>query len=164
MVDACGNVGKIAAYNSGFEQGCLRHLANAVPSLALELEGISQRLVDLLPVMRNHVYHPALYGSFSLKRVFPALTSQSAYENLEIAEGLTASRLLQRLLFESDQLSLEERSRIRRNLLLYCKTDTECLPKLLFRLRELQAENRRENFGELVSNKGGPKFGMGVSF
>jgi hypothetical protein len=138
LVDACGNVAKIAAYNSSFEQNCLNHLANAVPSLAAELESISRRLVDLLPVVRDHVYHPALYGSFSLKRVFPVLTSQPAYEGLGIADGLTASWLLQRLLFKSDQVSLKEHSRIRQDLLLYCKTDTECLPKLLFRLRELQ--------------------------
>jgi predicted RecB family nuclease len=139
LIEACRNAGKIAAYNAGFESRCLRHLAAAVPDLAGELNDIDSRLVDLLPVVRNHVYHPEFYGSFSLKRVFPVMTAELVYDELEIADGSSASWLLQALLFESNRFPADERLRRRQDLLAYCRADTECLAKLLDRLRGLEA-------------------------
>ena len=43
------------------------------------------RTVDLLPVVRNHAYHPDFRGSFSLKSVVPALLPHLAYDDLEVA-------------------------------------------------------------------------------
>jgi hypothetical protein len=141
LIEACHGVDKIAAYNAGFESRCLRHLAAAVPSLASELEDIESRLVDLLPVVRNHVYHPEFYGGFGLKRVFPVLTEESAYEALEIAEGSSASWKLQALLLEPSRFTPEQRSQLTRDLLAYCRADTESLAKLLSKLRDLAAES-----------------------
>jgi hypothetical protein len=61
----------IVAYHAPFERQCIVQLAEAVPSLAAPLGSIAERLVDLLPIIRNHVYHPDFGGSFSLKRVLP---------------------------------------------------------------------------------------------
>jgi len=138
LVEACQHADKIAAYNASFERKCLEGLAAAVPSLASELISIANCLIDLLPLVRNHVYHPEFYGSFSLKEVYPALTGDAAYENLEVGDGASASWLLQSLMFEPSRLSSEDRSRLRQDLLTYCRTDTECLVKLLERLRELE--------------------------
>ena len=137
LVEACQDSVKIAAYNASFERKCLEGLAAAVPSLASELISIANRLIDLLPLVRNHVYHPEFYGSFSLKDVYPALTGDAAYDNLEVADGTSASWLLQALMFEPNRFSSENRSRLRQDLLTYCRTDTECLVKLLKCLREL---------------------------
>jgi hypothetical protein len=41
---------------------------------------IQSRLWDLLPVVRNHVYHPRFGGSFSLKDVLPALVPEITVE------------------------------------------------------------------------------------
>ena len=141
LIEACRHVDKIAAYNAGFERNCIRHLADAVPSLAGELNDIDSRLVDLLPVVRNHVYHPEFYGSFGLKRVFPVLTGDSTYENLEIAGGSSASWLLQELLLAPEGFSPEERAQLRADLLAYCRTDTEALAKVLNKLRDLAVES-----------------------
>lgn len=149
LIEACRHVDKIVAYNAGFESKCLRHLAAAVPSLASELEDINSRLVDLLPVVRNHVYHPEFYGSFGLKRVFPVMTEDSSYETLEIAGGSSASWLLQALLLDPNRFTPEDRSRRRQELLAYCRTDTEALAKLLNKLRELVAGSIAENVASL---------------
>jgi hypothetical protein len=138
LVEACEHADQIAAYNASFERKCLEGLAAAVPSLASELISIANRLIDLLPLVRNHVYHPEFYGSFSLKEVYPALTGDQAYEQLEIGDGSSASWLLQSLMFDPKRFTSTERLRVRQDLLAYCRTDTENLNKLLLSLRKLQ--------------------------
>src|SRR5213596_3987825 len=56
LVAACAGARKVVVYYASFERDCIRQLAEAVPSLAKELERIETKLVDLLPVVRNHVY------------------------------------------------------------------------------------------------------------
>src|SRR2546427_1525921 len=100
VVRACGGARHVVAYYASFERECLKRLAQAVPDLARELHAIGAKLIDLLPVIRNHVYHPDFGGSFSIKHVLPALVPSLAYGDLEINEGETASVELQRLMFD----------------------------------------------------------------
>jgi hypothetical protein len=137
LLAACEGAGAIAAYGARFERDRIRQLAAALPHLAVRLEALAGRLVDLLPVVRNHVYHPDFGGSFSLKRVLPALVPEMSYRGLAIAEGETASLELGRLLFHGDAMEPEERARLRADLLAYCHQDTWGLVRLLERLRGL---------------------------
>jgi predicted RecB family nuclease len=137
LLAACEGPPAIVAYNARFEGDRIRELAVALPHLAARLEGLAARLVDLLPVVRNHVYHPDFGGSFSLKRVLPALVPEMSYRGLAIAEGETASLELGRLLFHGDAMEPEERARLRADLLAYCHQDTWGLVRLLERLRGL---------------------------
>ena len=73
LVDALRGARTIVVYHAPFEIGRLRELQEAVPELAEDLEDIIDRVVDLLPIVRAYVYHPDFRGSFSLKRVAPAL-------------------------------------------------------------------------------------------
>ncbi len=68
---ACESARTVVAYNAAFERRCLEQMAEALPALATPLRSIAARLVDLLPVVRQHVYHPEFGGSFSLKSVVP---------------------------------------------------------------------------------------------
>ena len=77
----------ILAYNARFEQQCIRGLGEHLPHLAEPLEKVAGRMVDLLPLVRDHVYHPRFRGSFGLKNVVPALVPGLDYEELEIGEG-----------------------------------------------------------------------------
>ncbi|MEN8161237.1 MAG: DUF2779 domain-containing protein, partial [Myxococcota bacterium] len=104
--------------------------------LAAELDDVLERIVDLLPIVRNHVYHPDFGGSFSLKAVAPALVGDSSYEALEVKEGGTASFELERLMFD-EELGEPERSRLRSSLLAYCAEDTRVLVGLARELRRL---------------------------
>ena len=113
LVAACEGVQAVVAYNSSFERSCIRLLAAAVPSLARELGLIELKLVDLLPIVRNHVYHPKFTGSFALKSVVPALAPEVTYEDLEIRDGAAATLALWRLVFESDGLGTRERAATR---------------------------------------------------
>jgi len=127
----------VLAYNASFERICIEGLARVLPDLAEPLLAISARLVDLLPIVRNNVYHPEFDGSFSLKAVAPALLPDVSYEDLEIASGGDATLGLARLLLTTDVLNEEERTLLRSQLLAYCERDTWCLVGLLDRLREV---------------------------
>ena len=71
-------------------------------------------------MVRNHVYHPDFGGSFSLKRVLPALVPEARYDELAIAGGQAASLELARLLLRGDEIAPAEKEAVRRALLEYC--------------------------------------------
>src|SRR5213594_1833540 len=146
VVRACGGARHVVAYYASFERECLKQLAQAVPDLARELDAIRAKLIDLLPVIRNNVYHPDFGGSFSIKHVLPALVPSLAYGDLEINEGETASVELQRLMFDGDAMRPQERARLRQALLSYCERDSWAMVKLLERLRGLVGAEQLELF------------------
>ena len=137
LLEACETARTIATYNATFERGCLERMAEALPAHAQRLRRLAERIVDLLPVVRNHVYHPEFVGSFSLKSVLPALVPKLRYDALAIADGATASLELERLLFPERELDAEVRGRLREDLLRYCGQDSWGLVKLLECLRHL---------------------------
>ena len=63
-VGALGDSGSIVVY-AAFESQRLSELAAWLPEFAEQIKAIQSRLWDLLPVVRNHVYHPAFAGSYS---------------------------------------------------------------------------------------------------
>jgi predicted RecB family nuclease len=136
MLSATRNAERVVAF-SGFEKTRIRGLQKSVPDLAKELEELEHKLVDLLPVLRDHVYHPEFHGSFSLKVVLPVMVPDVSYEDLVIIDGMVASVEIARLLFVAGKVPDEERARVRGDLLRYCRRDTWAMVKLLERLRAL---------------------------
>jgi hypothetical protein len=139
LVEVCRGVKVVFAWNASFEAQMLDLLAEAAPELADELADISTRLVDALPLVRDHVYHPDFLGSFSLKTVLPVLVPGSGYEGLAVADGGTASVQLRKLLVDQN-LPLDEVERVRTALKEYCAVDTLGVVRLLERLQELAAD------------------------
>ena len=137
LIRACSSARTIVVYYAAFERDCLRRMADALPALADPLRSFAGRLVDLLPMVRNHVYHPAFGGSFSLKSVLPAMVPELRYDLLPISDGQTASLELERLMFQEAEMAPEARAQLREDLLRYCQQDTWGLVKLLERLRLL---------------------------
>jgi hypothetical protein len=137
LSEALENVDTVVAYSMAFEKKCLDLIASGAPDHASELKAITSKLCDLLPVLRDHVYHPDFLGSFSLKSVLPALVPDLSHESLEISEGQTASAALHGLLFLEEPTDPAERETLRRNLLDYCALDTLALVRLKERLTEL---------------------------
>ncbi len=87
----------------------------------------------MLPVVRNHVYHPKFAGSFSLKDVLPALVPEMTYEGMPVANGQDAGLAWESLL--RGNLGQPERDRVEKALLDYCGQDTLALIRLLEELR-----------------------------
>jgi len=136
MVEATKGAERVAMY-SHFEKTKIRGLQRSVPELRPELEALEHKLIDLLPVIRDNVYHPDFRGSFSLKYVLTPLVPELTYDDLVIVDGLVASVEIARLLFVAQKISPEERDRVRQDLLNYCERDTWAMAKVLERLREL---------------------------
>jgi hypothetical protein len=137
IIDACRGASTVTAYYAQFEQACIRLVAEACPEHATELLAIAESIVDLLPIVREHVYHPGFGGSFSLKKVLPALVPELTYQGLAIAEGETAQVRLSQMIFERETMTDEQRLEIRDALLEYCELDTKAMIALEERLREM---------------------------
>ena len=140
LVEACAGARKVVAYYASFERECVKQLREAVPSLAKDLERIERRLVDLLPTIRNHVYHPDFGGAFSIKRTLPALVPGLSYSDLKVQDGEVATVELQRLMLEGANTRAVERVALREDLLRYCERDTWAMVKLLETLRSLAVD------------------------
>jgi hypothetical protein len=136
MVRATANADRVVTYTS-FEKTRIRELQAAVPHLTAGLAALEAKLLDLHPVVKNCVYHPAFGGSFSLKDILTPLVPELTYTDLVIVDGRVASVEIARLLFVADRIPAAERDRVRRDLLAYCERDTWAMVRLVERLKEL---------------------------
>jgi len=75
-----------------------------------------------------------MQGSYSIKKVLPALVPELSYETLDIGDGGSASVAYETLMEETDMIKIAE---IRNNLLDYCKMDTLAMVEILERLKKL---------------------------
>jgi hypothetical protein len=114
----------------------VQELARALPDLRAPLEALRSRFVDLLPAVREHVYHPDFQGSFRLKRVASVLCSGLSWDDLpRVRDGAGAARALARL--ARGGLASHTVSELRAALFAYCERDTLALVELHRALREL---------------------------
>lgn len=129
LISACGETGPVFVYNAGFENARIRELANRFPDFSNDLIAITKRVVDLLPIARNHYYHPSQKGSWSIKKVLPALVPELSYSNLEGVQdgGMAMSSYLEAI---HESTNAERKTEIMQQLLEYCKLDTLAMVKL----------------------------------
>ena len=128
---ALGEDGSIVVYSS-FESQRLSDLASWFPEFADRITAIQSRLFDLLPVVREHVYHPAFGGSYSIKSVLPALVPEMSYAGMQVANGQDAGLAWESLV--RGGLTCDERERVEKALRVYCAQDTLAMVRLLDKL------------------------------
>ena len=129
LIAACGERGPIFVYNAGFEMARIRELSDRFPRLAKPLLALNERVVDLLPVARDHYYHPSQQGSWSIKAVLPALCPDLRYGDLDGVQdgGMAMDAYLEAL---TPQASVERKAEIERQLLAYCALDTFAMVRM----------------------------------
>ncbi len=129
LISACGERGPIFVYNSGFEMARIRDLAQRFPRLSEALLALNERVVDLLPVARDHYYHPSQQGSWSIKAVLPALCPDLDYGDLNGVQdgGMAMETFLEAI---SPQTSAARKAEIEQQLLAYCALDTYAMVRL----------------------------------
>ncbi len=133
LLESLGKEGTICVYSS-YEQTILERLAERYPSMRADLKRVVRRLWDLFPVIRDHYYHPAFCGSYSIKSVLPAVVPSLDYGDLVIQEGGSAAQQYYRMVFrETDWI---EKDAIGQALREYCKRDTLAMMELRRGLRE----------------------------
>lgn len=126
---ACvGQRGTVLAYNAGFERRCLEDLAEAFPAYAEALLDVADRMVDLLKIARDRYYHPAMRGSWSIKRVLPTIAPDLSYQGLSVADGGMAQEAF--LALRDTTTATSEKEQIRQDLLTYCERDTYAMVEI----------------------------------
>lgn len=139
LIEGLGDHGSVLVYST-FEASRIRALQRSFPDLAGRLQMIRDRLVDLLPLIADNVYHPSFRGSFSIKRVLPALVPGLSYADLEVADGFTAVARFARI--ARGECSERVVSSTRHHLLEYCKLDTLAMVRLHEALSKLALQRR----------------------
>ena len=146
--------GTILVYNKTFEDTRLKAIAKRFPKRAKAINQVRKRMVDLAkPFREMHVYATSMGGSYSLKRVLPAMVPdfEHSYSNLAIGEGGAASSEFLSLIENATKSAPEEvaadgstsRLEIRQNLVEYCTLDTLAMVKILERFYEIVDEEKR---------------------
>ena len=130
-----GTKGTIMAYNMSFEIARLRECSSEFKEYQSWFNKISSRFTDLLTPFRSFdYYHPLQKGSCSIKKLAPAIINKS-YDNMEIADGSSASSEYVRVTFTEAQE--EERKRIYKALEKYCELDTYVMVEIVEELKRI---------------------------
>ena len=134
LLEELGTAGSVIVYSS-FERVTLQTLARLHPDLSEPLNNCIDRFVDLLAVIRTHYYQPEFSGSFSIKRVLPAMLPEFSYDDLVIANGDAAITRFARM--ARKEMLPTEIKQAQEELLAYCQRDTFAMVLLLNRLFEI---------------------------
>ena len=122
LLAALGDTGAVLAYSASFERGRLEDLALAYPDLGKPISKVIKRLFDLLPLSREHYYHPDMRGSWSLKKLLPTIAPELAYDGMTVAHGGAAQDAYSEIF--AAETTEERKAELRQALLDYCERDT----------------------------------------
>jgi CRISPR/Cas system-associated exonuclease Cas4 (RecB family) len=129
LVKQADGEGAVFVYNAQFERTRIRELADRHDDLRKPLKRIARRLVDLMPIARDHLYHPAQHGSWSIKSIVSALFPDLDYA---VLAGVKDGQMAMDAYLEAIQpgIAPTRRAAIREELDLYCANDTLALMRL----------------------------------
>lgn len=136
LIDACGEKGSIVAYYSQFETGRISEMAEYSSEHSKQLEALVDRVVDPLPIIRDFVYDDLFAGSFSLKKVAPAILGKaSSYDGMLVDNGTAAQRAFEEIINENTDPS--RREQLIEASFEYCRKDTLVMVELVKWLMEI---------------------------
>jgi len=129
LIAVCGTSGPVYVYSAAFETSRMSELAMRYPQFSDALLAINARVVDLLPIARERYYHPSQQGSWSIKKVLPAVVPELRYDALDGVQdgGGAMDAYLEAI---HPDTNIERKSQIERQLLAYCKLDTYAMVRL----------------------------------
>ena len=86
-------------------------------------------MVDLLPIARERYYHPSQQGSWSIKKVLPAVVPELRYDALDGVQdgGMAMEAFIEAI---HPDTSAVRKGQIERQLLDYCQLDTYAMVRL----------------------------------
>jgi hypothetical protein len=129
LIEAVSTHGPVIVYNAGFEGARIKELAAAFLRLSSALLAIPDRFFDLLPLARNHYYHPDMKGSWSIKEVLPTIAPELDYSNLEVSDGAMAQEAYKEAIHS--QTTPERKEEVQNAMLKYCEHDTIAMLKIV---------------------------------
>jgi len=132
-----GAKGSIIAWNASFEKGCNDEMARMEPKSADFLKAANDRFFDLMLIFkfkRQMYVKSEFHKSASLKKVLPVICPELSYKSLAIQEGGTASASWPILTCRT--ITEKEKEKLAKDMLAYCKRDTEAMVGILERLEK----------------------------
>jgi len=129
LIAAVADDGPIIVYGS-FEGTVIKGLIGFCPDFEGSLNDIIDRLVNLLPWLQNHYYHPAMKGSWSIKAVLPTVAPHLDYSQLEDVRNGTLAQLAYMDIINPETDATMREQKIR-NLLKYCELDTQAMAEVV---------------------------------
>ncbi|MEJ2181185.1 MAG: DUF2779 domain-containing protein [Gammaproteobacteria bacterium] len=134
LLTTCGDRGPVIVYNQSFEKRVIKELAEQFDDLAEALLSINTRVFDLLPIVKNHYYHPDMKGSWSIKKVLPCLVPELRYDALgEVQDGTQAQQAY--LQIYGGTLTPLAQDKLIEDMRAYCALDTLAMVKIVERLK-----------------------------
>ena len=124
LIKTLGSDGVIFVY-SHFEKTRLKALAERYPEFEQPITEIIERFFDLLPLLKSHFYHHSMKGSWSIKKVLPAIAPELNYADLDVQDGLQAQKIY--LDFIKDSKHQLDSNALKK----YCKRDTQAMVHLV---------------------------------
>jgi hypothetical protein len=129
LVNQCGKQGPVYVYFAGFEKTRIKELAAKFPKLKQSLLAINDRVVDLLPIAQERYYNPSQHGSWSIKKVLPAIAPDLNYSELDgVQDGGMAMDAFSEAI--DKETSSERKQEIEYQLKKYCELDTFAMVRL----------------------------------
>jgi CRISPR/Cas system-associated exonuclease Cas4 (RecB family) len=128
--------GPIFVYSATYERGRLNELADRHPAHVELLRKFADRLVDLLPIVREHFYHPAMQGSFSIKKVLPVVAPDLDYATLVGVQEGTAAQVAYIDAALDPETSPARKAVIGQQLRTYCRQDTWAMVEIAYFLAQ----------------------------
>jgi hypothetical protein len=122
LLATLGTMGTIFVYNAAFEKSRLQEMGDAFPEHKAAIDALMPRIFDLLPLMRNHYYHPDMKGSWSIKAVLPTIAPDLSYKALTVGHGGAAMEAFAEMM--KSETTPERRAELYQALLEYCELDT----------------------------------------
>jgi hypothetical protein len=126
--------GSVVVFNKSFEISVFTKLAEDFPEYVPLINKVLGRIVDLATPFQNFYYYcPTQKGSYSLKKVLPAVTGKD-YSHLEVNNGAEAS-----VQYFNTHIKKKGRDNgvLRKHLLSYCCLDTEGMVWIVDELRRV---------------------------
>ncbi|MDP3999067.1 MAG: DUF2779 domain-containing protein [bacterium] len=131
-----GNIGSIIVWSKKFECSINKQIAERLPEFKDFIDSINNRTYDLMDVFTKQYYvHKDFRGSASIKKVLPVLAPELLYKGLAIQEGGTAASSWIKLI--GNEISPEEKSKLKGDMLEYCKLDTFAMVRILEELEKV---------------------------
>lgn len=131
-----GDTGSVISWYKTFENHRNKELARLVPLEAGFLNSVVLRTYDLMDIVNEQFYvHPGFEGSASIKKVQPVLAPHFSYKTLGVQNGTEAIEAYRQL--SRGELKGEDAEEKKRQMLEYCKNDTEVMVILWKFFKEL---------------------------
>lgn len=137
LLEYIGDSGTLIAHNAVFEKSRIAEMVRDMPmpeTDAKRLQKMTERFADTGDVFKAGYLHPKMQGSWSIKKVLPALVPEMSYEGMAVANGGDAMDAFD-VLYEQ-KLPPAELEQLRKDLLKYCEQDTWAMVKIVDVLRD----------------------------